>query len=229
MKKFDSLIKRLTNKVEMSATPVTGFVVGMSGTDSIATYILLNEVAKEKGFDVVGVHYVTGDVSTARTTFLKHGCGWLSSLSRFPKGLIIAANPYSDTDQARWAGLHEYALRYNRYWVTSTVNATEQALGTFSILANSASIKPIVSLYKSEVLQVCEEYGVPQELINSSRIPDCLCGRDEFAAENIQLIDDVLRNNLTQDYSAEMVKKAMDYIRDTKRENDFKNRTPYTV
>lgn len=227
MQKFDKLIDRLTAKVEMSATPVKGFVVGLSGTDSIVTYILLNEVAKRKGFDVVGVHYVEGDVALAKTTFMKYGHPWL--MENFPKGVLVVGNPRGSADQYRWAGLHEYALNFGRFWLASTVNATEQQLGTFEILANSASIKPIVSLFKSEVLQVCEEYGVPKELINASRVPDCACGRDEFAAENIELIDECLRNNLSKDYPGDLLKKAMDYIRDTKRANDFKTRTPYNV
>lgn len=96
-------------------------------------------------------------------------------------------------------------------------------------MANSASIVPIISLYKSEVLECCKEFGVPETIINQSRIPDCICGRDEFAAENIELIDLLLTNKYNGGYNDEALIKAYDYIRETKKDNDFKNRTPYNV
>lgn len=232
--KFNSLIGRLTGKVKMSANPVKGLIVGLSGTDSIATFILLNEVAKTEGFAVHGVHYVDR-VPAPQTLFMREAYPWLKE--KFPEAFIFisgtscenAARAYNgNLDQTRWADLHYRAVE-QQLWTVSTVNATEKALGTFGIMANSASIAPIVSLYKSEVLQICEEYGVPAAVIAASRLPDCICGREEFAAENIELIDELLRYNLTKDYSGEIIRKATDYIRDTKRANDFKTRTPYTV
>lgn len=96
-------------------------------------------------------------------------------------------------------------------------------------MANSASIVPIISLYKSEVLEACKEFEVPDSIIHRSRIPDCICGRDEFAAENIDLIDCVLKNIYPADHTPEDIRRAMEYIRETKKANDFKNRTPYSV
>lgn len=231
MKKFDGLIQRLTNKVTMSATPVPGFILGLSGTDSIATFLLLYEVYLKTGVRIQGVHYLV-DINRPQTLFQKEVFPWLrekyADTFLFLAGTNNVGPGREDDDTSRWADLH-YRARTQGYWTVSTVNATEKALGTYGIMANAASIAPIQSLYKSEVLQVCEEYNVPQAVINASRIPDCLCGRDEFAAENIQLIDDVLRYNLTKDYTAEELKKAMDYIRDNKRDGEFKSRTPYNV
>ena len=225
MRKFDNLIHRLIQKVEMSATPVTGFMVGVSGTDSLVTFILLSEVAKAKGFKVTGLHYM--DENVVENTVTRTVFSWL--LDRYPDSSLLALNlPVGNHDQFRWGDIH-YRAAEARHWVASTVNATEKALGTYSILTKSASISPIASLYKSEVLQVCSEYGVPDEVIARSRLPDCICGRDEFAAENIELIDEVLRNSLTKDYPTALVRNAMDYIRDKRAENGFKDRTPYTV
>jgi NH3-dependent NAD+ synthetase len=235
MIKFDNLIKRLTNKVKMSANPVPGFIVGLSGTDSIVTFILLNEVARTEGFKVFGVHYVDR-VPAPNSLFIRETLPWLKE--KFSDSSFIQISQTScenparayngNLDQTRWADLHYRAVE-QKYWTVSTVNATEKALGTFGIMSNSASIAPIISLYKSEVLKICEEYGVPSTVIAASRLPDCICGRDEFAAENIELIDELLRYNLTKSYSADLLRNACDYIRDTRRENDFKNRTPYIV
>jgi NH3-dependent NAD+ synthetase len=147
----------------------------------------------------------------------------------FPDSTINVEKPRGgNIDQFRWADLH-YRAAENRYWVASTVNATEKALGTYSILNKSASIMPIASIYKSEVLDLCMEYMVPHEVVRRSQIPDCICGRDEFAAENIDLIDCVLRNKILGDFSGDDIRKAMDYIRQKKAEGGFKDRTPYTV
>lgn len=223
--KFNNLIQRLINKVRMSATPVTGFILGMSGTDSIITYILLNEISKTENFKVIGIHYGLND------SFGKNTIEWLKNLD-YSNGevLIRSAGDADDynSDQMRWGFLHEYAAGM-RYWVANTVNATEKALGTFSIMANSASIAPIISLYKSEVLEICKEFKVPERIINNSRMPDCICGRDEFAAENIELIDLLLSNKYNGGYSDDKLVRAYEYIRETKKENDFKNRTPYAV
>lgn len=232
--KFDKLVTRLTQKVRMSATPVPGFIVGLSGTDSIVTLLLMCEVARTENLNIQGVHY-DNRLPVPQTLFMRETFPWLKE--HCPEATLFisgtgSTNPCrandGNLDGDRWSDLHYRAVT-QQYWMASTVNATEKALGTFTILANSASIAPIISLYKSEVLQICEERGVPEAVINASRLPDCLCGRDEFAAENIQLIDELLRYNLTKDYPADVMRKAMDYIRDTKRANDFKNRTPYTV
>lgn len=228
--KFEKLKERLTQKVRMSATPVKGFILGMSGTDSIVTYILLAEVAKTEGFHVLGCHY--GQNIGQKTLYHRTGQCWLNE--RYPDDYTISWTvniPTPFEHQFLIADLHRRAISnpQERLWVASTVNATEKALSTYSILEKSASIAPITSLYKSEVLEICEHFGVPQELIDASKTPDCLCGRDEFAAENIQLIDDVLRRKLTRDYSSEDIKKAYDYINMKIADNDFKNRTPYTI
>lgn len=227
MQKFDNIVQRLTNKVRTSATPVTGFVLGLSGTDSIITYILLNEVAKTQKFKVIGIHYGYDNAHTEVHEWLRK----ISFKWEYPDFQLLVhpeLRNHGDDDYIHWALLHETAVR-NRFWVSSTVNATEKALGTFSIMANSASISPIISLYKSEVLEACKAFGVPENIIQRSRIPDCICGRDEFAAENIELIDLLLSNKYTGGYTEEQLVKAYEYIRETKKENDFKNRTPYTV
>lgn len=227
--KFQTLITRMGWKVNMSATPVEGFVVGLSGTDSIITFILLNEAAKDLDykFNVLGIHCVENP--DVESSFQKIGMfKWLQE--QYPKSELAIAEMRNcgNHDQYRWAEMH-YRAAERGYWVASTMNATEKFLGTYSIMNKSASIAPIQSLYKSEIIELCKEYNVPQRLIDLSQIPDCACGRDEFAAENIELIDNVIRNRFTDDMDIALVAKAAAYIRDAKSDNDFKNRTPYMV
>lgn len=225
MEKFNKLVDRLTNKVRMSATPVKGFVLGISGTDSIITYILLNEVAKTEKFNIFCIHYIEPFSKPDKPQ--RHMIEWLEK--NYPEFYIdVLLPPGGNLDQYRWGDLHANAIA-REYWTVSTMNATEKILGNYSIMTKSASIAPITSLYKSEILQLCKEFKVPEEIIKQSRLPDCLCGRDEFAAENIELIDDILRNNLSRIYSRDMIYRGMEYIRDQKRDNGFKNRTPYEV
>ena len=222
--KFNRLTARLRSKVEMSQTPVTGFVVGVSGTDSIVTLALLHEVAKSHSFNIIGVHYTISGTST----LAKHGREWLGSA--FPN--VEMRYNYcdrTDDDYIYWGRLHQIAAS-DRYWTVSTMNATEKYLGTYNVMHKSASISPISSLYKSEVIEISRDIGVPEAIIKSSMAPDCACGRDEFAAENITLIDDVIRHSPSSTmYDAASLMKAMSYIAEKKRDNDFKLRTPYTV
>lgn len=228
--KYEKLCDRLREKVKMSATPINGFMIGLSGTDSILTYMMLNDVSDSlKGtghtFKVRGVHYV--DDITIPTSFQKLTLPYL--IANYVN-TIECVELKENLDQYRWANLHIRAVNQKQpHWVVSTVNATEKALGTYSIMSKSASIEPIASLWKSDVLAICQELGVPEKVLESSRIPDCACGREEFASENIELIDALLRDNIPSGYSMERIKLAMDYIRNTKKEFGFKARTPYNV
>lgn len=237
--KYQKLRDRLRQKVSMSATPIDGFIVGLSGTDSILTYILLSELANDaelvkqnRGFKVLGVHYM--DNIEVPDSFQKIALPYLITSYGSP---IECVELSQNVDQLRWADLHMRAINQpsrnklnpTRFWVAGTVNATEKALGTYSIMSKSASIEPIVSLWKSDVLNICEQFNVPQQVLDNSRIPDCACGREEFASENIELIDALLRDNIPSGYTLEQVKKATDYIRNTKKEFGFKARTPYNV
>ncbi len=240
--KFSKLYDRLKQKIRNSATPITGFEIGLSGTDSILTFILLNELSieMEHSFLVEGVHYVNG-LEKPNTMFARHGFDWLRG--RYPKSSIQMGSllPPHTHDNFIWADLHTRAVTRgkfdgatfvptdDRFWVVSSMNATEKALGTYSIMNKSASIAPITTLYKSEVLEICQAYMVPEAIITASKTPDCLCGRDEFAAENIQLIDDLIRGKLTQQYTGEQLTKGIEYIAMKKADGGFKERTPYTI
>jgi len=59
-KKFDKLIERFAYKLENSVTPVPGLIIGLSGTDSIVSYmaaicaVRVSEL--EDRIPILGVH-----------------------------------------------------------------------------------------------------------------------------------------------------------------------------
>lgn len=82
----------------------------------------------------------------------------------------------------RWAKFLELNLKEKRVLV-GTRNRTEDALGTYSLASRVAAYLPIAGIWKSEVIELCEYIGVPEEVIASSRRADPECGRPKELAE----------------------------------------------
>lgn len=244
MSKIQSITDRLIKKMELSQTPVPGFIMGLSGTDSITAFEICYRALAHFGKEdrLMGVHYVTGQRHKP-AWFERDIIPWMRE--RYPKAVAVAVEPLGgNQDQQRWADLHLRALNQlehrdgvlsthllgegKNFWTVGTINATEMYLGKYSILANSTSVQAIRSMWKTEVMLACGEIGVPEIAIETARIPDCFCGRDELAAQNIELIDLIIRHQVdpTQ-HDPELLKTLIDYVRTTKAENDFKLRTPF--
>lgn len=261
--KFDALVKRLRFKIENSQTPVPGFIIGLSGTDSIVALMALNAASTSYYLDtgrripIIGLHYISGK-RRKPGMFEAVAMPWLRAA--MPDVSLLSVEPLGgNQDQQRWADLHLRALNRldtrlhadnlneqnslikpweaivprepgQNFWVVGTINATEQALGKYSMLSTAVSIQPIRSLWKSDIMAICAASRVPQQVIDAARIPDCLCGRDELAAENIELLDQIIRNDFDPSaHSPVLLKRLIDYVRETKREQDWHNRVPYIV
>jgi NH3-dependent NAD+ synthetase len=245
--KFDNIVTRLAGKIKMSQTTVPGFILGLSGTDSIITFIALYRALSVHNMQhrLLGIHYVGGKIRKP-TWFDVEIMPWLKN--NYPEAQFLTTTPLGgNQDQQRWADLHLRALnriekaddgsnviraldKEDTYWVSGCMNATEKALGKYSIMAKSVSIDPIVSLWKSEIIALCSEFCVPVIAAEMSQLPDCLCGREEIAAKNVQLIDDILRFNVDPTkHSPQILSEVMAYVQETKRANDFKNRVPFNV
>jgi NH3-dependent NAD+ synthetase len=242
--KYVSLRDRFTAKMKLSKVPVPGFIMGLSGTDSIIAFMLTYDAAAAMGIAhrVLGVHYKSYE---RVTWFEKDVIPWLQH--QCPEATIISAVPMGGNfDQQRWADLHTRALyKINqqphitvrreldpeeRYWVVGTINKTEWALGKYSALANTASVQPIRGLSKTAIMALCARFNVPEIAIEYSRIPDCLCGRDELAANNIELIDDILDFTFDREqHDHDLLVKMFAYIAELRGTNDFKQRVPYTL
>ncbi|UTU08111.1 hypothetical protein CcrC1_gp425 [Caulobacter phage C1] len=242
-KKYDGVVDRLSKKIGYSQSRVPGFIIGLSGTDSIVAFDALYSAMQNHWREerMLGIHYVDR-VDKSNGSFDTIAIPWMRE--KYPKATFLVAEPLGGNhDQQRWADLHSRALHTfhadggrsplppeETYWIAGAMNATEAALGKYTILANAVSIQPIRSLWKAEVLEISEKLGVPAKIIANSRIPDCLCGRDDLAAENIELIDDILRARYdpTQ-HDVVLLKKLLEYVRINQEDNGFRTRIPYRV
>jgi NH3-dependent NAD+ synthetase len=234
--KYAARLARLSQKMQLSKTPIPGIMIGLSGTDSILAYVMcydaLAAIGKQSRLE--GIHYVSQPDKP--DWFVRDIFPWLRQ--RCPLAALGVAVPlngreYVSRDKARWADMFLRASGVDEthsYWVSGTANATELALGKYCILQKAVSLQPIATLYKSDVLDVCTALGVPPSAVQNSQIPDCMCGREEFAAENIRLIDDVLRSRIDgKGYTLEQLAGAHNYIAECRKQYDFKTRTPYEI
>lgn len=211
MNKEDSLIKIEALAQEVSEIFVQhsayGGIVGLSGTDSLLTFIICAEGFKKIGKldHLVGVHYGEQD-----SIFAKVGIPFLQK--RYPEA-ALGTLP-SKTDGAIWGDLIDQATMQfpsdfrpveERLWVIGTKNRTEEILGTYSNSTKLASIEPIITLWKSEVLEICKALVVPDRIINLSYIADCACGNPDMdmIVGNPYHIDVILKKKvgeLARDY-----------------------------
>ncbi len=247
LKKFDDLKDRLAKKIGLSQTPVPGFIMGLSGTDSIIAFLLLyqtlNALNPGKRVGLLGIHYVKD--LRQRSWFEREVIPWLQKMCPFAD-IRVEVPLGGNQDPQRWADLNLRSLNAvthldgrviitpleigHNYWVVNTINATEHELGTYAVASKIASIAPIRSLWKTEILQLCKAFGVPKKAIDYARLPDCLCGRAELAAENIELIDDILRFRLDPTaHDPELLRKLFEFIKSEKDYNGFKIRTPFLI
>lgn len=250
MTRYETQVERLVFKLRNSATPVPGFIMGLSGTDSLVAFCMLYEAMGilDKRHRVRGIHYVTLGNNEGRKPdfFEREALPWLRS--KYPWANIEIQVPVGgNQDPQRWAdlqlrALHEIALDKNgrvrcrvldpeeRFWVSGTTNFTEYELGKYSIFSQAVSIQPLATMRKTQVLVALEELGAPREVIDSAYLPDCFCGREELAATNLEVIDDILdfQANVTM-ADPVILPQLFDYIRTTKRENGWKSRAPYKV
>ena len=82
----------------------------------------------------------------------------------------------------RWALMLSQSLKF-RGWLVGTRNRTEEVLGTYSLASRIATYLPLANMWKSEVMQLAQYVGVPNEIIQSSRRADPACGRPQEIAD----------------------------------------------
>jgi hypothetical protein len=247
IRSFESLAGRLAAKMRLSQTRVPGFIMGLSGTDSILAFLVTYEAARQMGMAnrVLGIHYVQRD-RRKPSWFERDLVPWLRE--RCHDATILVETPFGGNhDQLRWADLHMRALNEvsanacgdavlvplehgRNYWVVGCQNLTEQELGKYSAMSEKVSVAPIRKVWKSKVIEMCEALDVPAIAVEYSRLPDCLCGRDDIAANNIELIDAILTHRFkVAEHDPALLDMMLAYVRDLKRDNGFKQRTPYLL
>ena len=253
---FDSIVGWIAEKSQKEQAP--GLIVGLSGTDSILTYLACAKAFEWLGKPekVLGLNFEHSShdgyagqgrpVTCLQSTFnwVAHDVfPWLREKAPLAKLEIDNTIPHSD-DNKRWGHLFSRAvvetdlrqgLNHQHYFPVGTRNATEDAIGAYTQISKAVSMLPIVGLYKSEVLEVCEFLGVPQIAIEKSREIDCDCGRFEVQANHIRELDLYLmskRGILSRAYvEASMPRSVLnavaEFYADETAINQFRPLTPY--
>lgn len=115
-----------------------------------------------------------------------------------------------------------YYAELSNYLVIGCCNKTEKLTGYFVKYGDSGSdIDIITSLYKTQVREMAEYIGVPQEIIDKSPSPDLMPGMtDEFALqmkyETLDIILYGLEHEITEaeiQKEADVTPKDMNYVK----------------
>lgn len=165
-------MEKITRSANLLVVPVSG------GSDSALSYRLLNEVCPKK---VVGL-YVGNNLREI---------DWFNSTGRL-EVLDLKFDP-SDAEPFRWAVFLNYSLK-NKGWLVGSRTRTENNLGTYSLASRVATYLPLVKVWKTDVMLMCNELNVPKAITDSSRQADPDCGRPKEMAEiPLELIDEYLK------------------------------------
>lgn len=129
----------------------------------------------------------------------------------------------------RWALMLAEALAF-RGWLVGTRNRTEEVFGTYSLASRVATYLPLVGLWKTEVMELSELVGVPNEILASSRRADPSCGRpQELADIPLAVIDTFLKAKVGDIPSTELTmipNAVLAYLDSVFRRNRFKPNLP---
>lgn len=192
-----------------------GFLVGLSGTDSLVTFLAAHKACEKAGkpYRCWGVHFAPSDdflydhpEAEAHLWFSRDVIPWIRENA---KHSIITVDTSIDwrCDGLRWGYLmdlsvvssdHKRMMRLpeDQYWVVGTRNRTEDVLLNYSNASMAASIQPIIHLWKSEILQIAEHLGAPQIATDKSCETDCICGRLALPSRHIKEVDALLMSRL---------------------------------
>jgi NH3-dependent NAD+ synthetase len=209
-KTFDAIVAWIERKASEERAP--GLIVGISGTDSILTFLASARAFENmgKGHKVLGVNFehATKDKLVEKSqpfVCVKSDFNWVANdiipwlQEKAPQVRLETDRTIEHSDDnMRWGRLFSRAvsdvdmrhgLGSSHYFPVGTRNATEHTLGTYSQLSKSVSMLPIIDLYKTEVLALCAYLGVPKIAMDKSREIDCDCGRFEVQANHMQELD----------------------------------------
>jgi len=241
---------------------VPGLIMGISGTDSILAFLVCAKAFESLGRPqrVVGIHYGAPFpppektlAEVERIVAMSPSYRWVARsivpwLQVQAPGATVTTDSsidYND-DYQRWAALFRASLNGalrteplpegENYWVVGTRNATEKALGAYSNISGAVSLQPILPLWKSEILQLCNWLGVPRQAIEKSRQVDCDCGRFDIAANNIEAVDFVLmarqglvsRSWLEENIAPALLPQLESFVDNQIAYASFKKEIPYT-
>ena len=186
------------------------------GSDSALCFWLCNQVYPDR---TLGVHF--GNALPCRS--------WFESRGRFEMLSPPDGSTSRQRELHRWAMLLDKGLLELR-WLVGSRNRTEEEFGTYSLASRLATFLPLAGLWKSEVLQLCDEIGVPQTITDSSRKADPECGRSQEMAEvPLEAIDLFLQAKLgarPADMLSNLSAEQVHYLEGIYQYNQFKKMLP---
>lgn len=234
------VIEKLTGWIadKIRSEGCKGLYVSLAGTDSILTYVLCSKALELAGLDpkesLIGVHYVHPKEKSLVTRAYTDKPELTSWLREFGQVEVVDISTFLGSavkiDQAldnyRWSALLSSSIARD-FWPVGTRNRSEEVLGNYSNSSMIASMLPIVGLWKTEVLQLCQFLGVPSNLWITSLVGDCACGRSNLMA-NIEEVDPILMQKvgeLSGDY--EIDRNYLELVENYINVHKFKGAIPY--
>jgi NH3-dependent NAD+ synthetase len=249
--KFHAVVQWIHDDI-VTTRQAPGLIVGLSGTDSIVAYLAAYRALDRANMAhrLMGVHFTPSEDFLAdypeadkHTWFNKEIIPWLRKQTHMSQ---IVVNDSIDWrfDGLRWGALADISVMDtaerkmrasdNKYWILGTRNRTEDRLFNYSVASTIASVQPLIKLYKSEILDICEWLEVPKLVIQKSCEEDCICGREELRAHFGRELDIILNAHATSLANADYLslnpvvkRKLQEYISERISKASFKTRIPY--
>ncbi len=214
---MDPRLETIIAWIRREACEARGLLVPISGgSDSALAFWLCRQAFPKK---TVGVH--AGSPATLRCAewFAKTG----------PIEFVKTPGRHAEREEMRWARCLAMSLA-RKAWLVGTRNRTEDLLMTYSLASRVATFLPIVGLWKTEVLELCELAGIPGPIAASSRNADPDCGRPRELSEiPIELIDTYLQIRTLERKVGDIAllsKAQIDYLDGIRAYTIFKARLP---
>jgi NH3-dependent NAD+ synthetase len=197
-KTFEGLVSEVQEILRVNEAP--GVIIGVSGTDSLLTFLICAEACKRLGMPerIIGIHYGEKDAP-----FSQKVLPWLKQ--QVPEADIKVIDSFGERrDGLRWGDMMDRSImdvttggfwpKGKNYWVVGTQNATEQELRSYSNISRAVSLQPIMGLWKSEVLRLCSHLKMPDMVITASGFAVCGCGNPDMDIIKMQpkLVDAIL-------------------------------------
>lgn len=204
---FKGMVEWFTEEVIGRGCP--GVLVGLSGTDSLVTFLAAYDAFQKAGKPgrVWGIHFAPSDdflydhpEAETHLWFSKEIIPWIRE--RCPHAPITVDTSIDwRYDGLRWGAMADMSVVSNdhrgrimrdpedQYWVCGTRNRSEHSLFSYSNASMLASLQPLIQLWKSEVLQLSQHLGVPDLAVAKSCETDCICGRERLPASHPKELD----------------------------------------
>lgn len=208
IEKLKKWIRKNTPKDIPLLVPVSG------GSDSAFCFWLCNQAIPKR---VVGV-FVGENLRSDK---------WFNGTGKIEK----IKSPDKNTNQEvwRWARFLEISLE-KRMLLIGTRNKTENIFGTYSLASRVASNFPLIGLWKTEIMELCNYAKIPDEIVKSSQRADPDCGRPKELAEipldKIDIFLMVKEKEISKSNLKKLTRNQLDYLEKIYKQNLFKKNLP---